>query len=108
MTPKYFFEQIRQLVNRIVNVESQLLVRLRATFTPTNSIAAGEYATVSVTVTGAAVGDQVIVAPVYSGGSVLQSTAAVTAADTVTVVVRNIHASATSILAGTWSVTILK
>lgn len=108
MTPKYFFDQIRALVNRITNVEQRLLVRLRATFTPTNSITAGSYATVSVTVPGAAVGDLVILSPVYSGGAVIQSTASVTAANTVTVVVRNIHESATSILSGTWAVTIIK
>jgi hypothetical protein len=108
MTPKYFVDQIRALLNRIVNVESRLPVRLRATFTPTDSLSAGAYVVLSVTVPNAAVGDLVIVSPVYSGGSVIQSTAAVTAANTVSVVVRNIHASAISILAGTWSVTILK
>lgn len=67
------------------------------------SIAAGAEATVAVTVSGAAVGDIVVVNPPALTAGLGISYAYVSATDTVTIRVRNASGGAIDEAAGTWS-----
>lgn len=85
------------LVNEVLNGT--------ATIDPA-SIAAGATATASITVTSAALGDYVIIAPPYSLQG-LVATAYVSAADTVTAVLYNPTAAAIDLASGSWKAKVL-
>ncbi|WP_199614644.1 hypothetical protein [Paenibacillus alkalitolerans] len=71
------------------------------------SIAAGAQATAAITVTGAALGDYTLVAPPYDLQGI-QMSHSVTAADTVTIVLRNGTAAAIDLASGSWKAKVLR
>jgi hypothetical protein len=110
MTPKYFVEQIRKLITRISNLESKVPApKLRVKFNPTNTITAGAYALVQVTVPGVKAGDAIVVSYVSDDGDPLVASACLGASDNeVNVWVQNIHASDSKTLSGDWYVHVIK
>ncbi len=109
MSPKYFFDKLRALTTRLANAEARLPAgKIKVKFNPTNTIAAGAYAEVSVAVPGAAVGDAVALAYPSDAGDPLVATGVVDNTNEVLVWVQNIHSSESRTLAGDWYVHIIK
>jgi hypothetical protein len=72
------------------------------------SIAAGATGTNTLTVTGAALGDHVLVSPPYDLGGLEMGHPVVSAADTVKITLRNNTAAAIDLASGTWKAKVLK
>jgi len=72
------------------------------------SIAAGATATVDFAVPGAALGDYVLIAPPYDFGGLEPGTPYVSAADTVSLTLRNNTGGAIDLASGGWKVKVLR
>lgn len=109
MTPKYFVEQIKRLVTRITNLEARVPAgKIKVKFNPTDTIAAGAYAFVQVTVPGAVPGDGIVLAYPSDEGDPVVATGAMGSAGEVNVWVQNIHAADSKTLSGDWYVHVIK
>lgn len=110
MTPKYFVEQIRKLAARLTNIEARVPAgKIKVKFNPTNTIAAGAYALVQVTVPGAVQGDGIVVSYPSDEGDPIVANATMGGSDgEVNVWVQNIHASTSKTLSGDWYVHVIK
>lgn len=102
-------KQIQELSTRVTNVEVRVPPgKIKVKFNPTNTIAAGAYAEVSVAVPGAALGDAVVIAYPTDAGDPVNAFGVVDNANEVLVWVQNIHSSESRTLAGDWYVHVIK
>ena len=110
MNPKYFYDKIKQLTARLANVETRLPAgKIKVLFNPTNTIAAGAYALINVSVPGAVAGDGVVVTyPSDDGDPIVANATMGGSAGEVNVWVQNIHASASKTLSGDWYIHVIK
>jgi len=109
MTPKYFVEKLKQLTARLANAETRLHAgKLKVKFNPTNTIAAGAVAEISVTVTGAALGDAVVIAYPSDAGDPISAFGVVDNTNAVLVWVQNLRTSGSLTLSGDWFVHVIK
>lgn len=110
MTPKYFYDKIKQLTTRLANAETRLPAgKIKVKFNPTNTITAGNYALVNVSVPGAVLGDGVVVTYPSDDGDPITANATMGGSNgEVNVWVRNIHASDSKTLSGDWYIHVIK
>jgi hypothetical protein len=110
LTSKYFSDQIRKLAARLTNVEARVPAgKIKVKFNPTNTITAGAYALVQVTVPGAVLGDGVVVTyPSDDGDPIVANATMGGSAGEVNVWVQNIHAADSKTLSGDWYVHVIK
>ena len=110
MTPKYFADLYKRLTTRITNVEARVPAgKIKVLFNPTNTITAGAYALVNVSVPGAVLGDAVTVTYPSDDGDPIVANATMGGSNgEVNVWVQNIHASASKTLSGDWYVHVIK
>lgn len=109
MTPKYFYDKVKQLTTRLANAETRLPAgKIKVKFNPTNTIAAGAIAEISVTVPGAALGDAIAVAYPSDAGDPINAFGVVDNTNAVLVWVQNLRASGSITLAGDWFVHVIK
>lgn len=109
MTPKYCFDKIKQLTSRLANAEARLPAgKIKVKFNPTNTIGAGAVAEISITVTGAALGDAIAIAYPSDAGDPINAFGVVDNTNAVLVWVQNLRASGSLTLAGDWFVHVIK
>ena len=109
MNPKYFYDKIKQLTARLANVETRLPAgKIKVKFNPTNTIAAGAVAEISVTVTGAALGDAIAIAYPSDSGDPISAFGVVDNTNAVLVWAQNLRTSGSITLAGDWYVHVIK
>ena len=110
MSRYYITEQIRKLITRIANVDARAPAgKIKVLFNPTNTITAGAYALINVSVPGAVAGDGIVVSYPSDDGDPIVATATMGgSAGEVNVWVQNIHASDSKTLSGNWYVHVIK
>lgn len=110
MTPKYFADLYKRLVTRLTNVEARVPAgKIKVKFNPANTITAGAYALINVSVPGAVLGDAVTVTyPSDDGDPIVANATMGSSNGEVNVWVQNIHAADSKTLSGDWYVHVIK
>ena len=109
MTPKYFYDKIKQLTTRIANAETRLPAgKIKVKFNPTNTVAAGSYVLETVAVPGVVLGDAVAISYQSSALEPLIVSGAVAVAGSVSVWIYNAHPTDGVPMAGDWYVHVIK
>lgn len=110
MSPHYFVQQFKSLVARLTSIESKVSGgKIKVKFNPTNTITAGAYALINVSVPGAVQGDAVTVTYPSDDGDPIVANATIGVSNgEVNVWVHNIHAADSKTLSGDWYVHVIK
>lgn len=109
MTPKYFVEQIKRLVTRITNLEARVPAgKIKVKFNPTDTIAAGAWEDVSVTVPGLVAGDAIVVSYPSDQGDAVVAVAGFQEAGQAIVWMHNPAPSGSYTVSGDWYVHVIK